>query len=111
MALYRTILAIILSASLLALATVPLSAAKAARELRVETTVPQYGYSMGVGFGSLWMMSGGKVVRIDVGENSTTDLPIEGVIGLLGGPLQSRYGRGRRSHLGARCRSQRDLQD
>ena len=86
MALYRTILAIILSASLLALATVPLSAAKAARELRVETTVPQYGYSMGVGFGSLWMMSGGKVVRIDVGENSTTDLPIEGVIGILGGP-------------------------
>ena len=111
MALYRTILAIMVSTSLLALAKVPVRAEESARELRVEATVPQYGYSMGVGFGSLWMMSGGKVVRINVGDNSTTDLPIEGVSGLLGGPTQSRYGRGRRSHLGARCRSQRDLQD
>ena len=90
MALYRAILAIILSTSLLALAIVPLSADEAARELRVVATVPQYGNFMGVGFGSLWMMSGGKVVRIDVGNNSTTDLPIEGVSGLLGGPNSGR---------------------
>jgi hypothetical protein len=83
---YRMIFAIILSASLLALVLVSLSAEEKTRELRVEATVPQYGYSMGVGFGSLWMASGGKVVRIDVGDNSTPDLLIEGVSGLIGGP-------------------------
>jgi hypothetical protein len=83
---YRMIFAIILSASLLALVLVSLSAEEKTRELRVEATVPQYGYSMGVGFGSLWMASGGKVVRIDVGDNLTPDLLIEGVSGLIGGP-------------------------
>jgi len=74
------------STSLLALAKVPVRAEESARELRVEATVPQYGYSMGAGFGSLWMMSGDKVVRINVGDNSTTVLPIEGASGLFGFP-------------------------
>jgi virginiamycin B lyase len=83
-ALYRTILAVMVSTPLLALAKAPVRAEESARELRVEATVPSYGYSMGVGFGSLWMMSGDKVVRINVGDNSTTDLPIEGARDLFG---------------------------
>jgi len=83
-ALYQTILAIMVSTSLLALAKVPVRAEGSARELRGEATVPSYGYSMGVGFGSLWMMSGDKVVRINLGDNSTTDLPIEGARDLFG---------------------------
>jgi hypothetical protein len=44
-ALYQTILAIMVSTSLLALAKVPIRAEESARELRVEATVPSYGYS------------------------------------------------------------------
>ena len=72
---------------LLALASVvtAVGAEETTREADVEATIPQSGNVMGVGFDSLWMMSltTNKLVRIDPGDNSVTEIPITGA----GGPF------------------------
>jgi hypothetical protein len=51
------------------------------REARIEATIPQSGNVMGVGFNSVWMMdlTTKKLVRINPGDNSVTEIPIAGV--------------------------------
>jgi virginiamycin B lyase len=70
---------------LLALASVTATAGaeETTREARVEATISQSGNVMGVGFDSLWMMSltTNKLVRINPGDNSATEIPIRGVVG------------------------------
>ena len=66
------------------------NAEETAREARIEATIPRYGGFMGVGFDSVWMMSGDKLARISVVDNSITDIPIDGVIGSIGGILSGR---------------------
>jgi streptogramin lyase len=67
----------------LALVTTTVGAEETTREARVEATILKFGNVMGVGFDSLWMMSPGtnKFVRINLVDNSTTEIPISGAIG------------------------------
>jgi streptogramin lyase len=52
-------------------------------EARVEATIPQTGFVMGVGFDSIWMMglATNKLIRINAGDNSITETPIPGAVG------------------------------
>jgi streptogramin lyase len=74
---------------LLALASVSptVGAEETTREARVEATIPQSGNVMGVGFDSLWMinLSTNKLVRINPGDNSVTEIPIGGAVGPFAG--------------------------
>ena len=51
------------------------------RRLSVESEIPQRGDYMCVGFGSLWMMSGQKLMRIALADTTATEIPIEGATG------------------------------
>jgi virginiamycin B lyase len=42
----------------------------------IQATIARSGYSMAFGFGSLWMMSGGRLARVDPKDNSTIDIDI-----------------------------------
>jgi streptogramin lyase len=46
------------------------------QELAIEATIPRSGYSMDFGFGSLWMMSEGRLARINPADNSVIDIDI-----------------------------------
>ena len=52
------------------------AAEEPARQLRVEMEIPQRGDHMCVGFGSLWMMSDQKLMRIALADNAVTEIPI-----------------------------------
>jgi len=68
----------------MALASVATAGAEGTiRDARVETTLPQAGTVMGVGFDSLWMMNTttNKLVRISTDDNSVTEIPINGAFG------------------------------
>ena len=45
-------------------------------ELVVETTIPRAGYSMAFGFDALWMMSDGRLVKVNAADNSFLDIEI-----------------------------------
>ena len=81
MAFHRAMSAVVALA--LILVTTAVGAEETAREAHVEATIPQSGDVMGVGFDSLWMMSltTNKLVRINPGDNSATEIPISGVVG------------------------------
>jgi virginiamycin B lyase len=67
--------------------TTTVEAAETALEARTEAEIPRYGYFMGVGFDSIWTISGDKLVRIHLADNSITDIPIEGAGNIRGGLL------------------------
>jgi len=71
----------------LASAATTVAAEETAREVRVEATIPRVGNVMGVGFDSLWMMNltTNKLVRINPGDNSVTEIPIAGAGGEFSG--------------------------
>ena len=48
------------------------------QEAHIEAVISRFGYFMGAGFGSIWVMSGDKLARIRLSDNSVTDIPIEG---------------------------------
>ena len=52
-----------------------------ADNLVVQAEIPRYGDFLGFGFASLWMMSGGRLARVDTADNSVVDIEIEGTIG------------------------------
>jgi streptogramin lyase len=52
-----------------------------ADKLVVQAEIPRSGDFMGFGFDSLWMMSGGRLVRVSTADNSVVDIEIEGTIG------------------------------
>jgi virginiamycin B lyase len=56
------------------------------QEAHIGAVIPRFGYFMGAGFGSIWVMSGDKLARIRLADNSVTDIPIEGA-GSIGGLL------------------------
>ena len=69
---------------LLALAAaVPAAAAEQlnAADLVVEAQIERRGDFIGYGFDSIWMMSGRKLVRVDVRDNSAIDIAIPGAKG------------------------------
>src|ERR1700735_1107612 len=74
---------IVMLLALVSVTTTTIRAEETTREARVEATIPQSGNVMGVGFGSLWMMSltTNKVIRIDLGDNSVKEIPITGAVG------------------------------
>ncbi len=49
-------------------------------ELNIQATIPRSGYGLDVGFGSVWMMSEGRLARINLVDNSVIDIdiPMEG---------------------------------
>jgi virginiamycin B lyase len=53
------------------------------RDARIEVTLPRSGTVMVAGFDSLWMMdtTTNKLDRIHMGDNSVTEIPINGVVG------------------------------
>ena len=54
-----------------------------ADNLVVQAEIPRYGDFLGFGFASLWMMSGGRLARVDTANDSVVDIEIEieGTIG------------------------------
>ena len=48
----------------------------AARPYEIQATIPRAGYAMAFGFGSLWMMSEGRLVRVNAKDNSVIDIEI-----------------------------------
>ena len=56
------------------------------QEAHIEAVIPRFGHFLGAGFGSIWVMSGDKLARIRLADNSVTDIPIEGA-GSIGGLL------------------------
>jgi len=66
--------------ALLAVAASPIAdrEARAAEppDLTVEATISRSGYSMAFGFDSLWMMSNGRLARINAADNSVIDINI-----------------------------------
>jgi streptogramin lyase len=59
----------------------PAAAEEPARQLRIETEIPQRGDYMCVGFGALWMMSERKLMRVALADNTVTEIPIDGARG------------------------------
>ena len=53
------------------------AAEEPARQLHIETEFPKRGDTMCVGFGSLWMMSEQKLLRIALADNAVTEIPID----------------------------------
>ena len=54
------------------------AAEETARQLHVEAEFPQRGDFMCVGFGSLWMMSDQKLMRVALADNAVTEIPVIG---------------------------------
>lgn len=71
--------------ALLALAEVPPAGADGvqATELAIEATIPREAATMAYGFGALWTMSDGKVLRLDPADNSVTEIEVPGAEGAL----------------------------
>src|SRR5689334_20588897 len=55
--------------------------AAAADELKVQAVIQREGGLMGFGFGSLWFMSGSKLVRIDPAINTSSSTLIRNFVG------------------------------
>lgn len=51
------------------------------QELKVQAKILRRGDFIAFGFGSVWMMSGSRLGRINPADNSTIDIPVEGAIG------------------------------
>jgi hypothetical protein len=49
-----------------------------AQEANIEAIIPRYGYAMRIGFGSLWIKTNDKLSRINLADNSITDIPLSG---------------------------------
>jgi virginiamycin B lyase len=47
----------------------------------IEATISRFGNGMGVGFDSVWIMSGTSLGRIRIGDNSVADIPLPDVLG------------------------------
>lgn len=45
-------------------------------ELVVQTTIPRSGFSLGFAFDALWMMSDGKLVKVNAADNSVVDIAL-----------------------------------
>jgi virginiamycin B lyase len=74
---------IVMLLALVSVTTTTIRAEETTREARVEAVIPQSGNVMGVGFGSLWMMSlaTNKLVRINPDDSSVTEIAIAGAVG------------------------------
>lgn len=46
------------------------------KELRIQAKIDRSGYGLAVGFGSVWMMSEGRLARINVADNLVIDIAI-----------------------------------
>ena len=81
MAFHRALSAVLLLALVSVSAMV--GAEETSREASVEATIPQSGFVMGAGFDSVWMMSltTNRLIRINPGDNSVTEIPIPGAVG------------------------------
>ncbi len=51
------------------------------KPLVIEAKIPRAGDFMRSGFGSVWMMAGAKLVRINPADNSFTDSKLQGIVG------------------------------
>lgn len=51
------------------------------KPLVIEAKIPRAGDFMRSGFGSVWMMAGAKLVRINPADNSFTDTKLAGIVG------------------------------
>jgi virginiamycin B lyase len=60
------------------------AAEETARQLRIEAEFPLRGDIMCAGFGSLWMMSDRKLLRIALADNGVTEIPVIPVNGAMG---------------------------
>ncbi len=52
------------------------NAAQSPAKFVIQATIPRSGYSMAFGFGSLWMMSNGRLARANAVDNSIVDIDI-----------------------------------
>jgi len=52
------------------------AAAQAPTELKVQATIPRGGFDLGAGFDSLWMMSDGRLARVNPGDNTVADIEL-----------------------------------
>ena len=84
LAVYRAGSVVTLLVVALASVIATVGAEETTREARIEATIPRIGNYMGVGFNSVWIMSGGKLARINIVDNSITDIAIDGLIGSMG---------------------------
>ena len=72
----------LLAALLFSCLATPASATEIpAKPLVIEAKIPRAGDFMRSGFGSVWMMSGAKLVRVNPVDNSFTDTKLAGIIG------------------------------
>jgi len=54
-------------------------------KLEVQAKIPRSGDFMAFGFGSLWMMSGSSMLRVDPKDNGVTEIKVPGAIGTYRG--------------------------
>lgn len=47
------------------------------KELRIQAKIDRSGYGLAMGFGSIWMMSNGRLARINVEDNTVVDIDIQ----------------------------------
>lgn len=52
-----------------------------AAEVTIEAQIPREGDFLAFGFGSIWMMSEAKLIRVNPTDNSFIEIPIEGAVG------------------------------
>lgn len=86
MRLRAAILAFVLSAAVL-VTSAQYARAETTGEISIVATIPKGGDFIDFGFGSLWMMSGGKLVRINPTDNTFIATPIKGALGSYPGIL------------------------
>jgi virginiamycin B lyase len=60
-------------------------------ELAIQAKIPRGGFDLGFGFDSLWMMSDGRLSRVDVLDSTVTDIEIPGAEAAAGLPDITRY--------------------
>jgi streptogramin lyase len=60
-------------------------------KLAVQATIPRSGYDLGAGFDALWMMSDGRLARIDVRDNRIADIELPGAETASALPEVARY--------------------
>jgi hypothetical protein len=63
----------------------PIAAEEDLQEAHVEAKIVGGGHSLGVGFGSLWVVAGNQFDRIDLNNNVVTHVPIRGFQNFYGG--------------------------
>ncbi len=64
------------------LASAPATAQELIRDVQIEATIQRSGNFLGEGFGSIWMMSSGRLARIDQTSSAVVDIPIPGGAGV-----------------------------